>query len=273
MFLRFLVMVFFLLARPVLAQELPPPPDEENNPELTGNLPDPEDNPEDFQAEENTSEENGTHTLKFEFTSVVTFQNPGDPSPYIEIHYNNSFETTVRFGKRTQAMGVSADIETQNWGSLAQNEFFECRLNIALQDVSVNVETRMNEEASEDDPENPVRQGVIKILYSDTMAEDWFSYCTDIGGATLNTLGAPEHYNNEILKMIQPSLSAIVIDNFDPTTEQKVELNVEPTLVEDKEISNTILLSGSGMLTITPLENTPPSSNENLIDLPTPEAP
>jgi len=83
--------------------------------------------------------------------------------------------------------------------------------------------------------------------------EDWFSFCTDITGATLNTQGEREDYNYQALKMVEPSLKSLVIEDFQFQDDTRLDLLVEPSIIKDDEILNDILLSGSGEVTIEPL--------------------
>lgn len=272
-----------LYSPPIEAQELPPPdsetadtnvdPDEfVKNPDLpfTGTLEEAyeekkeededlfgEDEDEDEEGEEEEAyedEEGKTHEIRFEFTSLVQFLHPEDPSPSLEIQYTTEFETSVSIEKKKNNGKLTATIETQTWGSIAHNEFFDCRLEIAIPETSVALTTRLRQEAPpEEGEEAPPPSLVMKIEFGDSMGEDWFSYCTDVGGAVLNTQGAPENYNMQVLKMIEPALSALVVEEFDLTEESTVELAVPQTTVDDTEINYTIFLSGEGNLTISPL--------------------
>ncbi len=200
-------------------------------------------------------EEGKTHEIRFEFASLVQFLHPEDPSPSLEIQYTTEFEAPVTIEKKKESQKLTATIETQTWGSIAHNEFFDCRLEIVLPESSVNLTTRLRQEPpSEEGEEAPPPSLVMKIEFGENMMEDWFSYCTDVGGAILNTQGAPENYNMQVLKMIEPALSALVLEEFDLAEETTIELSVPSTTIDDTEINYTIFLSGEGNLTISPLE-------------------
>ncbi len=198
-----------------------------------------------------------THNVRLEFNSTVSFTNPDEPSPYLEIMYSTLVETPVELNQQTRTMDLAATIDVQTHGSLAQNEFFECRLNIAFEQAKVTFTTKLNSEGSKlnDSGEEQAKtfQAVFRTSFDDSMAEDWFSYCTDISGATLNTVGAPENYNLQVLKMVEPDLKALVLDNFDPSVESRIPLIVPSQTVDDVELNNKVTLQGEGLFAIEPI--------------------
>jgi len=212
-----------------------------------------------FGTEEGTATEEGvpTHTVRLEFNSNVSFTNPDEPSPYLEIVYSTVMETPIELNRQTHNYEVSATVDVQTTGSLAQNEFFECRLDIAFQETNVKLTAKLNSEGSvlnDTGEENAsTYQAVFRTAFSETMAEDWFSYCTDVSGATLNTIGAPENYDLQILKLIEPDLKALVLDNFDLTQESRIPLSVPMQVVDDNELNNKVTLSGEGVFVISPI--------------------
>lgn len=279
-----ILIVFFSL--PAWAQELPPP--EETNKEVsvddflndaslpyTGTLSAEDKDNAELQAdkelfgneEEEAAEEESlgeTHLLKFRFVSHVQFTNAGEPSPYLEVEYTNAFEVPVTMKPSRFDATVPMTFDVQKWGYLAQNELFSCDLDIALPEVQVEITTRLttatpNKGGSDEDADTASAEeerppsAAVKISLGDDIKEDWFSYCTDLTGASLNTQGDTEAYNLMILKAIEPALSALVIQEFLEDETVELELATPPVKIEDNEITNDILLSGEGTLTIEPL--------------------
>ena len=217
--------------------------------------------------EEETVEEKAlgeSHLLKFRFVSHVQFINAGEPSPYLELEYTNTFEVPVTMKQSRFTATIPMTFDVQKWGYLAQNELFSCDLDISMQEVPVEITTRLTkptskegesdeEEESTEEEEKPP-SAAVKISLGNDIKEDWFSYCTDLTGAALNTQGDTEAYNLMILKAIEPSLSALVIQEFVEDETAEIELMTPPIKVEDNEIINDIFLSGEGNLTIELLE-------------------
>ncbi|MBI2340780.1 MAG: hypothetical protein HYU99_10545 [Deltaproteobacteria bacterium] len=227
---------------------------------------------EEEQPAEGEEPAEGTHLLKLKFTSHVQFMNPGEPSPYLELEYTNSIEAPVTLKPSRFETDVTMSFDVQKWGYLAQNELFSCDLDVSMKEVSVHIATRLYkaaskegegeegeeeektaEERAEELKEKPY-SAAVKIAVGDDIREDWFSYCTDLSGATLNTQGDTEAYDLAALKAVEPSLSAIVIEEFAGDEAVEVELVANPIQVEDNEIRNDIFLSGEGTLAIEPME-------------------
>lgn len=298
----FIALIFLFGSYTTLAQELPPPTEENlnepstdeanppplpdsslaedvkninpddfiENPDLpfTGTLEEayekeeelfgPSDEDEDEDEEEEPEEIiEGTHNLKIEFTSLIQFLNPLDPSPYLENEYTNVLELSIfLLGQKKSSDGIMS-VDVQNWGYLAQNEFFDCRLEVNAQEIPVEITSRLKKEsagsavAGEESDEEDKYSAVIKVDLKQDVTEDWFSFCTDISGAVLNTQGAPENYNMQVLRLIEPKLNSLVFEDF--IDEAKIDLVVPLTEVDDTEINNIIILSGEGTLTLSPL--------------------
>lgn len=258
--------LFIFMTWPAWAQEIPPPA-----PSFTGTLADddPENslNPPDLfgtdeplpGGEELGSEPIGTHLLKFDFTGRVRFADQGEPGrpatgePYMEIEYNTRFEQVVSITEARQIFKSKAEYDINNWGALAQNEFFNCRLDINMQEMPVEITTRINKTPPEEEGAEPILSLALKVDFSQDSREDWFSFCTDVSGATLNTQGEPEEYNLKVLHAIEPSLKGLVVDEFDLFNETKIDLTVPPSVIDDKEIANDISYSGKGSITLEPL--------------------
>jgi hypothetical protein len=288
-----LCFISFLLANPLLAQELPPPSDdleetiandeagqklwvdEDPNPEPSnGNndsVPNAEDiflpGPGDELSETGEDTDRGTHLLKFEFISKVQFINTekaADGSalsrdPYMEVQYANRFQVPLNLKRTRNQLQVDAEYEVDNWGSLAKNELFDCRLNIALQELPVEVITKLQKQQPEQQPENseeaPVpRQLALQINFSKDGTENWFSFCTDISGSQLNTQGDTEEYNHKTLEMVEPSLRSVIVEDFDPSRGAKISLSVPHKAFSDTDIVNDIIVSGEGFIEIEPIE-------------------
>ena len=119
----------------------------------TGTLdPEDEDNMEEqvdrelFGEEEETLEEKilgETHLLKLRFVSHLQLINVGEPSPYLEVEYTNSIETPVTMNRSRFSAKVPMTFDVQKWGYLAQNELFACDLDVSMQEVPVEITTRV----------------------------------------------------------------------------------------------------------------------------------
>lgn len=211
------------------------------------------------QGEELGSEPIGTHLLKFDFTGRVRFTDQGEPGrpttgePYMEIEYNTRFEQVVSVTEARQTFKTQAEYDLNNWGSLARNEFFDCRLDISMQEMPVEITTRINRAPPEEKEGEPLISLALKVDFSQDSREDWFSFCTDTSGAMLNTQGEPEEYNLKVLHAIEPSLKGLVVDEFDRFEETKIDLVVPPSIIDDKEIANDISYSGKGSIILEPL--------------------
>lgn len=241
-----------------LAEDDPENEELQKEQELFG--PEPE---EEEVLEEEEEEEEFTHVLKFFFTSHIQFVNQENPNydelssnePYMEIEYMTQFEIPLNLKDKRQSTTIEAEYETQNWGSLARNEFFDCRLEIAIPQIPVDVTTRLKTETLKEEGEEEEiinHKLAIKIAFSKEAQENWFSYCTDVSGAILNTQGDTEEYNLETLSMVEPSLKTLLIDGFLPDEESRISLSVEPTLIDDEEIANDVVLFGDGTVIVEP---------------------
>jgi len=213
-------------------------------------------------------EEEASHLLQFNFTSHLQFiVQPTEEStaavdqtlgePYMEIEYTTQFEIPLNLKERRQLNNIDAEYEVQNWGSLARNEFFDCRLEIAIPQIPVEITTRLKKEVQKDeetDDEEVINyQLAIKVDFGDEAVEDWFSLCTDVSGAILNTQGETEDYNLQVLKLVEPSIKALVLEEYDPEEEATIPLTVESTIITDDDIANDIVMYGDGSVTIEPL--------------------
>lgn len=196
------------------------------------------------EEEEVVAEED--YLLTFKFISTAQFQNPGGPSPFMEIEYETSFEIPIFVKNRRSTKEAEAIYEIQNWGFLAQNEFFYCDLKIEIQQqLPVKIVARLNTIPGEEE----IFSAALKILFNKDMNEDWFANCTDVtSGATLNTQGNPEKYNFQILAAIEPSLAALIFEEFDPDGENEIQLEAPIKVVNDEEISTEITLRGEGKI-------------------------
>ena len=281
----FLLSFFLLVSFSLLAQEIPPPapggpPQDQPGPEqflknpdvpFTGTLADDDpanslENPDLFgngetppDGEEPGQEAIATHLLKFDFTGRVRFINQGEDGkpvseePYMEIEYNTRFDQVVTLSEGRLSFKTKAEYDINNWGSLARNEFFDCRLDISMQEMPVEITTRINKTPAEEKDAEPILSLALKIDFSQDSREDWFSFCTDTSGATLNTEGEPEEYNLKVLRAIEPSLKGLVVDDFDRFDTTKIDLMVPQSLIDDKEIANDITYSGKGSISLEPL--------------------
>lgn len=205
-----------------------------------------------------------SHLLRFEFTARVQFSlHPATEAqallltePYLQVEYKSNFELPVSLGSHRKEYDTEAQYDVNTWGALARNEFFDCRLEVIIPHMPVHVTTRLRQEkkaAETDDTEEPQLSSLaIALDFGGDLREDWYSFCTDTSGANLNTKGETESYQLQILKMVQPSLKSIFIEEMDILDNNEVKLVVEPTIIDDREIANDITLSGEGRILIQP---------------------
>ena len=191
--------------------------------------------------------------LKFEFVSHLQFLNPGDPSPYIDIQYTNTMEVPLVLSHVKQNIETTINIDSQNWGALAQNEFFECRLSIPSQQYAASISVKLNTKAPETEGDEESSEAILRVNFNEPFLEPWFSFCSDTSGHVLNTQGAPEEYNMQIVKMIEPNLSSLVISDFKTDAVNKIDLATPQKIVDDVQLNNTLFLSGEGSITLSPL--------------------
>lgn len=205
-----------------------------------------------------------THMLTFQFTSRVKFAQEvknekgivtGAAPPHLTIEYDTHFEIPVRITKNKETAKIQAVYDVDQWGSLARNEFFDCRLDIAMPEIPVEITTRLkSKKIKDEDNEDKVAYDLaLGLDFSKEKREDWFSLCTDVSGAVLNTKGEQEDYSFRVLKLIDPSLKSIFIEDYDPLEKNKIDLSADPTIIEDADIDNDITLSGKGSISLDPL--------------------
>lgn len=270
-------LLFCLLASPpLLAQNLPPPEDDEvdsflnedtlqepdtnnQNSEENGPSSDTKDQLLENDDQETTDEEPtafGNYTLKFEFTANVQFTHYNDPAPYMEVQYTNKWETPINLSEKRSNAAGTLSVDVQNWGSLAQNEFFDCRLNINMQELPVSAMAKLNKALIEENDVGEADSAAVSISFNGNLDEDWFSYCTDfLSGAVLNTEGAPENYNMQTLKKIDPAIGALIFENFKDDKTNTIPLTVSSEILDDADVKNNITLSGEGSVTLSPSNN------------------
>ncbi|HBF13079.1 MAG TPA: hypothetical protein DDW49_06800 [Deltaproteobacteria bacterium] len=211
-----------------------------------------------------------SHEIIFSFTSKVQFFAwtrtkegiKASEEPYMEVDYTNECHTSLELSEKKQIKKVVCDVTSDRGGSLAANEFFECRLDIDINDMDAEVSTRIiktqKKQASRPGDVNTDLTEekttlALKIHFTDDAKESWYSLCTDFGsGSQLNTEGEKENYNLEVIKKITPGISSIVVEDFDPTTSTRISLTTEDTIIEDTDIANNISLSGEGFISIEP---------------------
>lgn len=264
--------LLLLLSSPLMAQELPPPSGDEANTLINDNLIDDTETDSQDPAPTSVDSDNtgndpsstdeqgrdteeapafGNYTLTFEFTSHVQFTQYNDPAPYMEVQYSNKWETPINLSEKRSSAEGTLTVDVQNWGSLAQNEFFDCRLNINLQELPISAMAKLNKAIVEEDRANEADSAAVSIAFNGNLDEDWFSYCTDfLSGAVLNTEGAPENYNMQILKKIDPAIGSLIFENFKNDKTNTIPLIVAVEILNDADIKNNITLSGEGRVTL-----------------------
>lgn len=205
-----------------------------------------------------------SHLIKVQFNSTVQFtewemteEGPKAlSSPYLEILYQHNCEIPINLGKRKKRVKSECDFEVDLSGHLASNDLFECKLDIAIEKIPVELSCKVKENKIED-KENPDEEALVEkqlacsLKFSKEAKENWYSNCVDFtSGATLNTEGDTESYNLEVLNRIEPSLRSLLIENYDPKSEYSLILETAPEIIEDIELANDVYLYGEGNISI-----------------------
>ncbi len=139
-------------------------------------------------------------------------------------------------------------------GTLAGNDLFSCKLEVEINDVDVDVSTRRIVTLNEFD-EIATSQLALQLKFTKSdLLEDWYSNCTAFDGSKLNTKGEQEKYLYQTLEAAQPSLEGLLIEDFDPTETSSLTLSTEEIIVDDVYGDEEFLLTGSGTVTVEPIE-------------------
>jgi hypothetical protein len=136
-------------------------------------------------------------------------------------------------------------------GSLARTELFDCPLDIAMEKSEAEVMTRVNKTEATQDSTAETKLA-MQIKFQKKPNEIWSVKCEGMGGALL-TRGDKEEYNFQALDNILPALAGLDVE-FSPYTITTIDLNTESFLIDDLDTHDLITISGTGTITIEPIE-------------------
>ncbi len=210
-------------------------------------------------SDEETLEGDGfpTHALKVDITGHVLFTDMTTRESYLEVVYQAKVEQDVIIGNSKQRVSdVNVEILTDVIGTLGGNDIYSCKLNVEFSNPSLGIVTQNFQPEDNDKNEPSDLESYLNIeldLDKKSFLEDWYSNCTYIDGLEFNTKGDKENYFYTLLQNVSPLLESLRIDNFDPTIEQSVPLEVLIEPYEDFDLNNELLFSGTGQITLSPL--------------------
>lgn len=211
---------------------------------------------EDKEDEEGYQEEKKAF-IEFEFSAKIQFfrglHDPNKPDglaelpsdPFLENVYTTRFQGEFIIGQQTE---MEAQFEVDNWGFLEKSEFFECRLEIEMPEIPLVLLSNLRPNVKDDQTQTLA----LKIKPKQNIQEDWIASCEDTSRSVMVTQGKPEEYNNEILKKIEPTLKALMLEEFDGYQSFEIPLKVNDNFVVDAELDQTLMISGSGKLKVEP---------------------
>ncbi len=197
--------------------------------------------------------DNATHVLKMEFDTRVVITDTRSAYSYLEINYTTKMEQEIQVGNRRFRTRGKANIMTDIVGTLAGNELFTCELDIKISDADVDMMVRHSEVEESEELDASSSLAVQLKFNKQDLLEDWFSNCLGVDGSQFNTKGEQEKYLFTALEAIDPSLSGILVEEYDPLVESTVDLETPPILIEDLDSYEEILIEGNGEIVIEPL--------------------
>lgn len=197
--------------------------------------------------------DNATHILKMEFDTRVVITDTRSAFSYLEINYTTKMEQDIQVGNRRFRTRGKTNIMTDIVGTLAGNELFTCELDIKISDADVDIMVRHSEVEESEEMDASSNLAVQLKFNKQDLLEDWFSNCLGVDGSQFNTKGEQEKYLFTALEAIDPSLSGILVEEYDPLLQSSVDLETPPILIEDLDSYEEILIEGNGEIVIEPL--------------------
>lgn len=243
------------------AQELPPPEDNELvelDPQESETTEDGDS--EDLPPEEDEEEVEGSHILTFTLNARFQFIDldlaPGEDketkTSYMENEYSVNFETLIDLDKKRDTTSLQAEYEIDNWGDFS-TEYFDCRLEIAIESLPVTVTTKMADQVDEETDEILSQELTLKIDFGAEIQEEWSGFCLALTGDQLNSQGDSENYLYQATQSTDPPLSQIVLDDFQFNDSSEVLLAIPPIIFTDNELNNDVLMEGEIKIELDPL--------------------
>ncbi|MBF0105449.1 MAG: hypothetical protein HQM16_09000 [Deltaproteobacteria bacterium] len=221
------------------------------------------DTTEETEDSKTPAEEEGvpTHLLKFEFESQVTITNTITEISYIEINYTTKLEKEIEVKNSRFRTTGKAEIMTDIVGDLAGNELFSCTLDIQMDNVDVDIMVKLNStvENEEEKAEARAEEAVASELAlqfkfpPENLLEGWLSNCTAVDGSLFNTAGEKEKYLIQILESIDPPLTGMISEDYNPLESATIDLTSETTVIEDVDAFEKFTLEGKGKVTVEPI--------------------
>lgn len=204
-----------------------------------------------------------THELEFELTVTVSFHesllnNPAADlsllsEPYMEIEYRVKFVVPLDMDEHKNTKAIEAEYEVKNWGSLLLNPLADCHLEIEIPEFKGEISYMLQSVYTEEESE-PAKTGAFKILFNQDNREDHFAICKDLSsGISMQTQGEQEDYLIHGMKLVDPDLHTILIENLDPHKRSSIPLQIPSTIINDTAILNDIVISGTGQLILSPI--------------------
>lgn len=200
------------------------------------------------------------YNIKMEYTAQVVFAEAISGDPYMEVTYVTHFEKETIIGERRIRVDTDGIYNADVTGSLARTELFDCPLDVAMEKTDVDIMTRLNKTETTPDQAGST-QLALQVKFKKKANETWSVKCEGMGGMLMSR-GDKEEYNFQALDNITPSLSGYLDDDFNPYTITSIDLTTEAFLIDDQDTRDLITVSGSGTLTIEPIEN-PAESEES----------
>lgn len=209
---------------------------------------DPEDLPPDEKDEE---EVEGSHLLTFTLNARFQFIDldlaPGEDketkAPYMENQYSVNFAVPINLDKKRGTTSLQAEYEIDNWGDFS-TEYFDCRLEIAIESLPVTVTTNIISEVDEETDEILNQELTLKIDFGAEIQEEWSGFCLALTGDQLNSQGDSENYLYQATQSSDPPLSQIVLDDFQFNDSSEVLLTIPLTIFTDNELNNDVMMEG-----------------------------
>lgn len=206
------------------------------------------------------------YAVKFDFNTALLFSDNLTGDIYMEVTYKTNFEIEMQIDddKRSRADGF-AEYTTDVTGSLARNELFDCQLDIEMKKSPVDIMAKIRREITEGEAAETTL--AMQLKFEKTANEAWLSKCLSSDQASsLNTRGEKESYNLQALEAITPALSGLMMpEGYNPLASSTMGLAIDPFEIDDIDTNDNVLVTGSGSLSVEPIEA--PSEDENEVTI------